>query len=94
MTCDAGGQTGSIQFCSSNTCEACNTTRFDNFRCLPSDASFGSSSVSIDCFGQNEPALPADYQPRPGDFSATWYAGECPCSAVTVKDEGILRLQQ
>jgi hypothetical protein len=44
----------------------------------------------VDLFAQNEPLLPERFTPRPGDFSATWYAdescrrGQCPVGFFTV----------
>jgi hypothetical protein len=59
--CAPDGKTGTLSFCPTNTCAGpCNVTAFDNYACLPSDARFGSSSFSVDCFGQHEPPVRGD----------------------------------
>ena len=90
VTCSADGQSGALQFCDTNKCGVCNTTTFQQYRCLPTDARFGSSSVSVDCFAQNEMRRAAGSTPPAQFFSATWFAeeqcrqGQCPQGFYTV----------
>ena len=74
VTCRPDGSGGLIQFCSTNRCGECDVTiPFSNFQCIPDlPARYGSMSVSIDCFGQNEAALPRQVKPSGDDFSVTW----------------------
>jgi hypothetical protein len=51
------------------------TIEFSNFQCIRGlPARFGSASMSIDCFGQNEAALPIGAAPtNEDDFTVTWF---------------------
>ena len=93
VSCAPDGATGSLAFCTDATCASCNTTAFANYACLASDAAFGSASVSVDCFGQNEVPLAANASPHPFMFTASWFEsdscvapGQCPAGSFTVTE--------
>ena len=55
VTCAPDGQSGTLSFCPTNSCAGpCVVQPFSGFTCQPADPRFGASSVSVDCFGQNE----------------------------------------
>lgn len=51
------------------------TIQFSNYQCIRGlPERFGSSSMSVDCFGQNEAALPVGVAPtNEDDFTVTWF---------------------
>ena len=90
-TCRADGSGGIMQFCPGAGCSgACIERSFDEYTCQDTDPAFGSSSVSVDCFGQGEPVLVPGARPNPGFFTATYYSEEacalntCPLGRYSV----------
>lgn len=99
-TCRADGSGGVMQFCPGAGCSgACIERSFDEYTCQDADPAFGSSSVSVDCFGQGEPVLVPGARPHLGFFTATYYSEEacalntCPLGRFSVV-EGLQDLCQ